>query len=101
MTRGSTGKAKVLPATKIHLKQIFTCGARALVNHALRENDFELFTGNILNLNFPSAVHMMKLNGQEITYGYSSGTYARALEKARHQHRQGNSRLMHRKKLSA
>lgn len=77
MTRGSTGKAKVLPATKIHLKQIFTCGARALVNHALRKNDFELFTGNILNLNFPSAVHTMELNGQEITYGYSSGTYAR------------------------
>ena len=77
MTRGSTGKAKVLPATKTHLKQIFTCGARALVNHALRKNDFELFTGNILNLNFPSAVHTMELNGQEITYGYSSGTYAR------------------------
>lgn len=77
MTRGSTGKAKVLPATKTHLSQIFTCGARALVNHALRENDFELFTGNILNLNFPSAVHTMKIDGREITYGYSSGTYAR------------------------
>jgi len=77
MTRGSTGKAKVLPATRTHLKQIFTCGARALVNHALRKNDFELFTGNILNLNFPSAVHTMEVNGQELTYGYSSGTYAR------------------------
>jgi hypothetical protein len=77
MTRGSTGKAKVLPATGTHLKQIFTCGARALVNHALRKNDFELFTGNILNLNFPSTVHTMKIDGREITYGYSSGTYAR------------------------
>jgi len=33
MTRGSTGSAKVFPATKTHLEQIFTCGARALVNH--------------------------------------------------------------------
>ena len=31
MTRGSTGKSKVLPATKTHLKQIFSCGARAII----------------------------------------------------------------------
>lgn len=37
MTRGSTGPAKVLPATRTHLNQIFTCGARALVNHVLRK----------------------------------------------------------------
>jgi hypothetical protein len=77
MTRGSTGTAKVLPATQTHLKQIFTCGARALINHALRTKNFEIFTGNILNLNFPSAVHAMTSDGREITYGYSSGTYAR------------------------
>ena len=45
MTRGSTGKAKVLPATQTHLKQIFTCGARALINYALRKKNFEIFTG--------------------------------------------------------
>ncbi|MFX0201567.1 MAG: GH3 auxin-responsive promoter family protein, partial [Candidatus Hodarchaeota archaeon] len=45
MTRGSTGPAKVLPATKTHLEQIFTCGARALINYALRKRDFELLTG--------------------------------------------------------
>jgi phenylacetate-coenzyme A ligase PaaK-like adenylate-forming protein len=77
MTRGSTGKAKVLPITKTHMEQIFTCGARALVNHALRKKDFELFTGRILNLNFPSNVHSMIVAGQEVKYGYSSGTYAR------------------------
>jgi len=77
MTRGSTGRAKVLPATKTHLEQIFTCGARALVNYALRKKDFELFTGVILNLNFPSQVHTMVIGGQTINYGYSSGTYAR------------------------
>jgi len=77
MTRGSTGTAKVLPATKTHIEQILACGARALVNHALRKRDFELFTGRILNLNFPSNVHTMTSNGREVTYGYSSGTYAR------------------------
>jgi len=77
MTRGSTGKSKVLPATATHLKQIFTCGARALVHYALRKQNFDMFSGNILNLNFPSSVHVMNKNGKEETYGYSSGTYAR------------------------
>jgi hypothetical protein len=77
MTRGSTGRAKVLPATPAHLKQIFTCGARALINYALRKKNFEVFTGDILNLNFPSSVHTMTSDGREVTYGYSSGTYAR------------------------
>ena len=77
MTRGSTGKSKVLPATQTHLKQIFTCGARALINYALRTKSFEVFTGDILNLNFPSSVHTMTSDGREVTYGYSSGTYAR------------------------
>jgi len=78
MTRGSTaGKAKVLPATQTHLKQIFSCGARALIHFALRTKNFEVFTGNILNLNFPSSVHTMTIDGKDMTYGYSSGTYAR------------------------
>jgi len=77
MTRGSTGPAKVLPATKTHLEQIFTCGARAIINYALRKNDFSVLTGNVLNLNFPSNVHIIDADGQTITYGYSSGTYAR------------------------
>jgi phenylacetate-coenzyme A ligase PaaK-like adenylate-forming protein len=77
MTRGSTGPAKVLPATRTHLEQIFTCGARALINHVLKKKAFNLLTGNILNLNFPSTVHTTVLNGQLTTYGYSSGTYAR------------------------
>lgn len=77
MTRGSTGASKVLPITKTHIEQILSCGARALINYALRKNDIELFTGRILNLNFPSAVHEMTVDGKRITYGYSSGTYAR------------------------
>lgn len=77
MTRGSTGKSKVLPATQTHLKQIFTCGARGLIHFALRTKNFDVFTGNILNLNFPSIVHTMSSQGNEMKYGYSSGTYAR------------------------
>lgn len=78
MTRGSTGNSKVLPATKTHLKQIFSCGARALVHYAVRKDSFEVFMGDILNLNFPSSVHTtMARDGKEETYGYSSGTYAR------------------------
>jgi len=77
MTRGSTGPAKVLPATKTHLEQIFSCGARALVNYVLTKEDYGLLAGNILNLNFPSSVHQATINGRTMTYGYSSGTYAR------------------------
>jgi hypothetical protein len=77
MTRGSTGNSKVLPATPTHLKQIFSCGARAIINYALRTRNFEVFTGDILNLNFPSTVHDMTVKGKKITFGYSSGTYAR------------------------
>ncbi len=77
MTRGSTGPAKVFPVTKTHIEQILICGARALVNHVLRKNDFELLTGKILNVNFPSTVATIDAGGQKITYGYSSGTYAK------------------------
>ncbi len=79
MTRGSTGPAKVLPATKTHIEQILTCGSRALINHALRNKDYELLDGKILNLNFPSNVHTIVMNGQTMTYGYSSGTYAKLI----------------------
>jgi hypothetical protein len=77
MTRGSTGIAKVLPATQTHLEQIFLCGSRALINYVLRTKDFEVLNGNILNLNFPSNIHTFTKDGKEVAYGYSSGTYAR------------------------
>jgi hypothetical protein len=77
MTRGSTGKSKVLPATQTHLKQIFNCGARAIINYAIKKKSYDVFLGVILNLNFPSSVQKMTYEGKEVTYGYSSGTYAR------------------------
>ena len=77
MTRGSTGVAKVFPITQTHLQQILQCGARAFLNYAIQKNDLEILTGRILNLNFPSIVTSLDVAGQKITYGYSSGTYAR------------------------
>jgi len=77
MTRGSTGRAKLLPATRTHLELILSCGARAFVNYAIKKNDSEILTGRILNLNFPSVVASLNSAGQTVTYGYSSGTYAK------------------------
>jgi len=77
MTRGSTGTAKLLPVTKTHIEQIFMCGARAFTNYALRKNSMDVLAGKILNLNFPSTVTTEEVEGQKLSYGYSSGTYAK------------------------
>jgi hypothetical protein len=79
MTRGSTGTSKVLPATRTHIDQILTCGARALINHVFRKSDYELIDGRILNLNFPTNVHTTTVDGKTVSYGYSSGTYAKLI----------------------
>ena len=42
-----------------------------------KKKSYQVFMGSILNLNFPSNVRTMDVNGKEVTYGYSSGTYAR------------------------
>jgi hypothetical protein len=76
MTRGTTGSSKVLPVGNTHLNQILMFGARAVTNFALNGN-VEVLETPVLNLNFPSEVHEIELNGTRETYGYSSGTYAR------------------------
>lgn len=77
MTRGTTGRPKVIPCTRAHLDLIFECGSRVVVNQALRTNDSSLLEGYVLNLNFPSLVS--QINGPQgvVRFGYSSGTYAR------------------------
>lgn len=77
MTRGTTGLPKSLPVTSKHLNQIFLCGARAIANHVLRTQSFRILRGKVLNLNFPSRVRSMPISGGSMTYGFSSGTYAR------------------------
>jgi GH3 auxin-responsive promoter len=77
MTRGSTGRPKIIPTTETFLSQIFACGARAIVNFALK-SDVKVLETPVLNLNFPSEVYSMATKGGEETkYGYSSGTYAK------------------------
>lgn len=63
MTRGSTGPPKVIPATK-PLEQVFTCGARALLNYALKKRDSKILAGGVLNLNFPSVVGTLIVAGK-------------------------------------
>lgn len=76
MTRGTTGRPKLVPATETHLSLILSLGARAIVNFALKR-DPEVLEMNVLNLNFPSEVGMMLTDRGEERYGYSSGSYAK------------------------
>ncbi len=77
MTRGTTGKPKLIPTTRTHLTQILFVGARALINFALRTGKLEILQGKVLNLNFPSEVGRLGTREGEVSYGYSSGTYAK------------------------
>lgn len=47
------------------------------MHNAIRTDNYDVFTGDILNLNFPYCVHILTTDGKDETYGYSSGTYAR------------------------
>jgi hypothetical protein len=78
MTRGTTGRSKVIPTTETFLSQIFSCGARAIVNFALKK-DISVLNSHVLNLNFPSEVFAFddKYQRSKLKYGYSSGTYAK------------------------
>lgn len=76
MTRGTTGKPKVIPTTESHLSQILFVGSRAITNFALHQ-DIHILQRNVLNLNFPSEVFSMNLHDGQKKYGYSSGTYAK------------------------
>jgi hypothetical protein len=77
MTRGTSGKSKVVPCTQGHLDRVFECGARELICQAYRTDDVSLVEGYVLNLNFPSIVTQASTPTGVVRYGYSSGTYAR------------------------
>lgn len=76
MTRGTTGRSKVIPTTETHLSQILFVGARAVINFALRK-DVKVLQRNVLNLNFPSEVLTINTQNGVEKFGYSSGTYAK------------------------
>ena len=76
MTRGTTGRPKMIPATEAHLSLILSMGARAIVNFALR-GESKVLSRGVLNLNFPSEVGSVESRVGGGSYGYSSGTYAK------------------------
>lgn len=77
MTRGTTGQSKYIPLTETDLNQRVACGARAFMNYVYRTERYDILERWDLNLNFPSVAGSMMMAGKEITYGYSSGIYAR------------------------
>jgi hypothetical protein len=73
MTRGTTGRPKLIPATETHLSLILLAGARAIVNFGLKKKG-SVLERPVLNLNFPSELGEVEGRGSA---GYSSGTYAK------------------------
>jgi len=77
MTRGTTGQSKFIPITATDLADKTRCGPRALLNYVLRTGHHDILQGYDLNLNFPSVMGTIQAGERTITYGYSSGIYAR------------------------
>jgi len=77
MTRGtSRGISKRIPITESDLG-IRVAAARGLLNHLLRTGQLDAIDGYCLNLNYPSVVGTMEVDGQETPFGFSSGIYVR------------------------
>lgn len=77
ITRGTTStEEKFIPMTPTDLKLRINAG-RAMMNYVATTGRFDLFEGVNLNLNFPSVVGTIEINGRELAYGYSSGIYVK------------------------
>jgi hypothetical protein len=77
ITRGTTqGESKFIPMTPKDLAMRVSAG-RAMMNYVLDSGRFDLFGGVNLNLNFPSHVGTVQAGERQISYGYSSGIYAK------------------------
>ena len=82
ITRGTTrGESKFIPMTPTDLALRVSAG-RAVMNYVATNKRFEIFSGVNLNLNFPSVVGTVTVNGREIEYGYSSGIYTKHVSKS-------------------
>ena len=77
MTRGTTGDSKILPVTEKNMNYLIKGGARAILNTAFKRGGLETLMGGVLNLQFPSNTRTMTVGGEELVFGFSSGTYAR------------------------
>ena len=77
ITRGTTKvENKFIPMTPTDMKMRVAAG-RAVVNYALSNQRFDIFSGVNLNINFPSKVGSVKIGNRELDYGYSSGIYTK------------------------
>jgi hypothetical protein len=77
ITRGTTqGESKFIPMTPKDMAMRVSAG-RAMMNYVLDTGRFDLFGGVNLNLNFPSHVGTVQAGERQISYGYSSGIYAK------------------------
>ena len=77
MTRGTTGNNKIIPVTQTHMDHLIKGGARAILNTAFKRGGLTTLMGGVLNLQFPSNTRTMNVGGEELVFGFSSGTYAR------------------------
>ncbi len=77
MTRGTTGKSKIIPVTAKHMDHLVRGGSRGILSFAMERGGFDSLMGGVLNLQFPSNMYKMMVGGKELEFGFSSGTYAR------------------------
>lgn len=77
MTRGTTGKSKIMPVTEKHMDHIVKGGSRGILSFAMGGDGFSFLMGGVLNLQFPSNMYKIMIEDQELEFGFSSGTYAR------------------------
>ncbi len=77
ITRGTTKEeSKFIPMTPADLALRVSAG-RAVMNYVASSEDYGVFAGVNLNLNFPSVVGTVKAGDRELEYGYSSGIYTK------------------------
>ncbi len=82
ITRGTTkGESKFIPMTPTDLEMRASAG-RAVMNYVVESGKFEILAGVNLNLNFPSVVGTVEINGRQIEYGYSSGIYTKHVSRS-------------------
>jgi hypothetical protein len=77
ITRGTTGdEPKFIPMTPTDMQSRSSAG-RAMLNFVASTQNYAMFDGVNLNLNFPSVVGTVKVGDRDIEYGYSSGIYVK------------------------
>jgi hypothetical protein len=82
ITRGTTkGESKFIPMTSTDMELRVSAG-RAVMNYVVTAEKYDIFAGVNLNLNFPSVVGTVNINGREIEYGYSSGIYTKHVSRS-------------------